>query len=162
MSGKVEHLGGGFTWGDLLDKSSKLKVSDLVIPVGTNLDVIKSRFSMATFDKQIMLQGSHTKVFRDKLKFTDENGITKLVNGYDFIQFDCPPNLSETISAVFLSADVLVCPVLPDLFSLEGLDISIAELQRIKTEEYSHCTFPEIMIVLNAFDRRRKVNVDIL
>jgi chromosome partitioning protein len=132
--------------------NSDLHLEDLIINVSPGLDLIPSRIENAILDNVLMLKRLPLdRVYRDKIQ--------KIRKNYDFIIFDCPPNLGQSVSAAALASDMLIAPVTPEEFSLSGLKITLAEIQNI--EETYKVNIP-FKAVLNKFDIRTSLSHEVL
>ena len=70
-----------------------------------NLDLLPSDFSFRNLDLILDTKKKPTQQLKKLLK--------PLVEEYDFIFLDCPPNISLLSEAVFEASDVLLSPIIP-------------------------------------------------
>jgi cellulose biosynthesis protein BcsQ len=74
---------------------------------------------------------SETKLVQNPKAFeflmTDLEGI-----GFEYAIFDCSPSFSQLERAVIAVADEVVNPLSPEFFSIDGIEIFIAELRKIE------------------------------
>jgi chromosome partitioning protein len=47
---------------------------------------------------------------------------------YDLILFDVPPNFTKLTASAYLTSDIVICPVISDIFSLESLKLTIEDI----------------------------------
>jgi len=52
--------------------------------------------------------------------------------GYEYAVFDCSPSFSQLEQAVIAEADEVINPLSPEFFSIDGIEIFIAELKKIE------------------------------
>lgn len=135
---------------DLL--SENLPVEDCIVNISEGLDLFPSRIENATLDNFIMLN----KYPLDRLY---KKIIDKVRDQYDFIIFDCPPALGQSVAAATLASDIVVATITPEQFSLNALKITCAELTKLnKTFDKN----VDIKIVLNKFDHRNALSSEVL
>jgi cellulose biosynthesis protein BcsQ len=95
-------------------KSGKRELDELI--KGTdfaNLDLIPADFSFRNLDLLLDDKKKPTRQLKKRLK--------PLVDDYDFVFLDCPPNISLLSEAVFEAADLLLSPIIPTTLSLRTL-----------------------------------------
>lgn len=136
------------------------KVSDYVIPSRFDgLDFLPSKSRVRKIDRQ--LDGLNPKYFLKKV-------IQDLVDQYDLILFDIPPSFNNLCRASYLSSDVIICPVLDDVFSIDSLHLTIEDIEEA-CEEFDVAK-PTIKVLRNRFStlnpdtgnkRIRKASIDI-
>ena len=122
----------GFTWLDFV-KDRSLKISDIVLPVSTHLDLVKSRFNLARLDREILMTPYRFEdVMLNKLRPKQAEGISKIVGGYDFVIIDCCPSLSPVVASIFIASDKIILPIKPDLYSMGALEENLAEYEMLR------------------------------
>ena len=132
--------------------SDNLPVEDCIVNISEGLDVLPSRIENATLDNFIMLN----KYPLDRLY---KKIVDSVRDQYDFIIFDCPPALGQSVAAATLASDLVVATVTPEQFSLNALQITCAELKKLnKTFDKN----VDIKIVLNKFDNRNALSSEVL
>lgn len=123
---------------------SKVKVDDIIIKgVFENVDLLPSHLDLFSID--LDLAGATAREYKLKRALND------LLEGYDIVVCDCPPNLTiPTQNALVLSSHFVV-PVSPDFLSALGVGIL---LNRVKEfcEDLDH-TLTHIGIVLSRVGR---------
>jgi chromosome partitioning protein len=107
------------------------------------LFIIPSNIRLAITAEQITV-----RTHREKLLY---NHLKRIVNDFDAILIDCPPNLGVlTINAIY-AAEYIIIPTIYGKYSLDGIaDLfsSIAEVKETESFQYR--------ILRNAFDARNK------
>lgn len=107
----------------------------------SNLDVIPSDIRFARVAEQVYSRIHKEKILHNHFKKLD----------YDYIIFDCPPNLGViTINAIY-TADLILVPVNYDKGALDGMADLINTIRAVKEEE--DCPF---LVLQNMFDSRNK------
>jgi cellulose biosynthesis protein BcsQ len=71
--------------------------------------------------------------------------------GFEYAVFDCSPSFSQLERAVIAEADEVVNPLSPEFFSVDGIEIFIAELRKI--EEAYRRTIRNDKIALNMVNK---------
>jgi len=85
-----------------------------------------------------------------------KNIFTPLKTKYDLIILDCPPAFGQSVSAATCASDFIIAPTDPEEFSLDGLEISIAEFQQLqKRYELNEIQYK---ILLNKYDGRTNIS----
>jgi len=130
----------------------KIPFENTIVNVLDGIDLIPSRIENAILDNILMLERySLDRVFSEPFsKFKDK---------YDLIIIDCPPALSQTVTAASLASDLIVAPVIPEEFSLAGLDVTAKELRTIEENFRKKILFK---LVVNRFDSRTSLSHDVL
>ena len=104
-----------------------LDVQDIIVPVIPGLDIIPSRIENEKLNDYIpMKQKNINRMYSDLL--------APVIDKYDLIIFDCPPNLSHNVAAVALFSDLIIIPVTPHKFSYNGLKMCDELYQRLSTD----------------------------
>lgn len=86
-------------------------------------------------------------------------------NDYDFILFDCPPNIFYTTQCALFSSDYVLVPSNADALSIIGFHLLVDKLSHFKTRSREHrealgAPSPEIIgVVLNAVKPGTKIHV---
>lgn len=132
--------------------SQNIPVEDCIVNVGDGIDILPSRIENATLDNFIMLN----KHPLDRL-YTQI--INKIRDNYDFIVFDCPPAIGQSVAAATLASDQVVAIVTPEQFSLNALQITSGEL---KTLNKTFDKNVDLKVVLNKFDNRNALSSEVL
>lgn len=86
--------------------------------------------------------------------------VLELKKRFERIVLDLPPGLGKLERAAIIASDEVITPMTPEVFSLDGLEIFIDELKRIKKNLRSQVKHERIII--NSFDERIKQHKDIL
>jgi chromosome partitioning protein len=96
--------------------NNDVNLEDVIVKIAPGLDLIPSRIENVILDNKI----TFNKLPLDRLF---KNLLASVIDNYDFIIIDLPPNLGCTVTAATLFADVVVAPISPDKFSVKGLKI---------------------------------------
>lgn len=140
---------------DLFEKKraeESLTVEDLIISVTPNLHIVPS--TLLNSNLELRLQGSAINVLEAmRQKFA------AVMNKYDYIIFDCAPSLSSTNAAIACFANTVVLPVYPDKLCVSGLNQTLGELARLKSQWPSLQRTMNERIIFSRFDGREVTSV---
>ncbi|MDT4763391.1 ParA family protein [Sphaerochaeta sp. PS] len=100
---------------------------------------------------------SETKLAEEP--FVLQDLIKELSKSYERIILDLSPGLGRLERAALISSDEIISPMTPEVFSLDGLEIFIEELAKLKKNLRSNVEHSRIII--NSFDNRIKQHRDI-
>lgn len=86
-----------------------------------------------------------------------------LEDAYDAIFFDLPPSFNTICSSAYLTSDLVIMPVCPDIFSLESLYLTLEDIHEACQD--FECNMPKIKVLKNKFSDDRKaaesVNIEL-
>ena len=121
-----------------------MSINDIIVPVCKGIDLIPSNIKNAIIDKLIMIETLPIdKVLKKELD--------KIRKDYDFIFIDCPPSISPLVSAATLASDLIISPLTPDKYGVDGLKLCAKEVEVLnKTYDKSI----GYKVVLNKYDKR--------
>jgi chromosome partitioning protein len=127
---------------------------DAIVPISqvSNLSIL-STFGIGGTLKAY----SETKLAEEP--FVLQDLIMELSGSYQRIILDLSPGLGRLERAALIACTEVVTPMTPEVFSLDGLEIFIDELNRLKKNLRSKVDHSKIII--NSFDNRIKQHRDI-
>jgi len=132
----------------------KCFVDDAIIPV---LE-IPQLFILPTFGIGGTLKlYSETKLAEEP--FILQDLIKEVSPSFDRIILDLSPGLGRLERAALISSDEVITPMTPEVFSLDGLEIFIDELDRLRKNLCS--SVKHTKIIINSFDNRIRQHRDI-
>lgn len=135
-----------------LISDNELSLKDAIVPIFEGLDLIPSRLENSALDNTLTLEHHPLdRVFKDRIDSIREK--------YDLILIDCPPAISASVAAAALASDLVVCPVAPEKYCLDGLKMTHGELINLEKKFKRHIPF---RIIMNKFDNRTLLSSDIL
>lgn len=85
--------------------------------------------------------------------------VHELSDSFDRIILDLSPGLGKLERSALIASDEIITPMTPEVFSLDGLEIFIDELEKIKKNLRSPVRHEKIII--NSYDERIKQHKDI-
>lgn len=100
---------------------------------------------------------SETKLAEEPFVFQDL--VSEVSDSYQRIIFDLSPGLGRLEKSVMIASDEIITPLTPEVFSLDGLEIFIHELNALKKNMRSNVKHNKIII--NSFDNRIKQHRDV-
>lgn len=130
-------------------RGEQISIKEALIELTPNLHLIPSHLGMANFDTFLSLDNSIN------ISSLFENMLRPIRDNYDFVFFDSPPSLSKLTSAAHIYSDLILMPVEPDKFSLDGLELNFDHIARLKRNFGSKV---ETKIFINKYDGRPKID----
>jgi chromosome partitioning protein len=129
-------------------------VEDAIVPVKT----IEHLFLLPTFGIGGGLKTyAETKIAEEPYVLQDL--INELAGNFNRIILDLSPGLGKLERAAIIASDEIITPMTPEVFSLDGLEIFIDELIKIKKNLRSQVRHDRIII--NSYDDRIRQHKDI-
>lgn len=124
-----------------------VSVSKAIVNVSEGLDLIPSNLNNSRLDVELTQSSANLKdLIKDK--------IAPIRDNYDLIIIDCPPAINKINTAVTCASDVVIIPINPDPYAMDGLDFTISEITRIKKDFKVNFDYK---IVWNRFDQRERL-----
>lgn len=129
-----------------------IPIEEAINPIGPGLDLIPSRLANSALDNILTLEHHPLdRVLKDRLDPLREK--------YDLILIDCPPALSASVAAATLASDLVICPIAPEKYCLDGLKMTCDELHNLERKFRKKIPF---RVLLNKFDSRTYLSAEIL
>ena len=129
-------------------------INDAIVAV----EQVENLYLLPTFGIGGALKNySETKLAEEPYVLQDL--IQELVKEFDHIILDLSPGLGRLERAAIISSDEVITPMTPEVFSLDGLEIFIDELKRLKKNLRSQVKHSRVII--NSYDERIKQHRDI-
>jgi chromosome partitioning protein len=114
---------------DVLEGSKK--IIEIIVPnVRPNLDLAPSNIRLS--DMELTLVNLRFREY--KLK----RAMEPVLNLYDYIIFDCPPNLGLLTINALMAADKVLIPMATEYYSMLGVSLLIKTVQAIRREANPH------------------------
>lgn len=132
-----------------------LKIEDCIIPVADGIDLIPSRIENSLIDRMLNAKGGRLDlIYSKKLKNSD------ILDKYDLILFDCPPEVGFNVQSIIFFCDYVITPVTPDKYSLNGLKV-IDQMFDAMQDDYDKKR-PVFKVLFNKYDNRTKLSFHML
>jgi len=125
----------------------KVPVDAAIFKLSDTLHLIPSNLNNSRLDVELTQSSTNLK---DLIRDT----IAPIRNNYDLIIIDCPPAINKINTAVTCASDIVIVPINPDPYAMDGLDYTISELNRVKTD--FKLAF-DYRIVWNKYDARERL-----
>ncbi len=158
----VDPQGNTSSW--FLKSSPKYELSDVVQgkcylnEAIVSVDEIPNLYILPTFGIGGTLKlYAETKLSEEPYVLDDL--INELNGEYEHVILDLSPGLGRLEKAAIVASDEVITPMTPEIFSLDGLEIFVEELKRLKKNLRSDVEHNKIII--NSFDGRIKQHRDI-
>jgi chromosome partitioning protein len=129
-------------WLDVVE--GRAKIRDAIVPVSETLHLITSNLNNSVLDRVL------TKGLRNIASSVSQY-LRPIAGDYDLVLFDTAPSLSAINTAVACASTTVILPVTPDKFSLIGLEMTLAEMERVRTE--FGASFDE-RVLITRYDKR--------
>ncbi|MBF0555702.1 MAG: ParA family protein [Nitrospirae bacterium] len=133
-----------------------LSIKDCIIPVTDGIDLIPSRIENSLIDRLINSKGGRLDLIYPKIL----KGIN-LLDTYDLVLFDCPPEIGFNVQSIMFFCDYSLTPVTPDKYSLNGLRV-IDQMFDAMVEDYKPENRPYFRVLFNKYDNRTKLSFHML
>lgn len=110
-----------YTMSDVIE--GNIDINEIIIETN-GMHLAPSRIELAQAELRLVSEFGREQILKDKLK--------KVIDNYDYIIVDCPPNLSVlTINALTASEKIIV-PVSSDFLSIMALDLLFDTVEKVK------------------------------
>ena len=130
-------------------------IKDALVPV----EQVENLYLLPTFGIGGVLKNySETKLSEEP--FVLQDLVLELSKDFDHIILDLSPGLGRLERSAIIASDEVITPMTPEVFSLDGLEIFIDELRRLKKNLRSQVRHSRVII--NSYDERIKQHRDIL
>jgi len=111
-------------------KDDPFKLADCimrgVVPEIPTLDLVPSHLKLTFLDLDLAARPGRERILDRKL--------AKVVDDYDIVICDCPPNLQTATQNALYASDWFLVPMQPDFLSSVGLDLLLDRLDYLKEE----------------------------
>lgn len=122
-------------------------IEKTVIKLTETLDLIPSNLNNSRLDLELTQASPN---LRDMIRDT----LSPIRKNYDLVIFDCPPAINKINLAATCASDTVIIPVNPDPYAMDGLDFTLAELERINQDFKLKVNFK---IIWNRYDARERL-----
>lgn len=133
-------------WINILRKEACIEKS--TINIDEYLDLIPSNLNNSRLE--IELASNSSINIKDCIRDTLE----PITHKYDIVVIDCPPSLCKTTTMATCASDLTIIPINPDQFAIDGMHMTIDEINRIKNAYKLPLKYK---ILWNKYDGRKKL-----
>ena len=119
-----------------------------IISISQYLDIIPSNLNNSKLDIEMQQASINIKDHvRDKLD--------SVLKNYDLVIIDCPPAINKVSASAICASDLVIIPLNPDPYSMDGLEMTLSEIRR--TKKNFKINRPDHLIVWNKYDARKRL-----
>lgn len=122
-------------------------IENTLVKITNWLHLIPSNLNNSRLDVELTQSSSN---LRDMIK----DKIEPIRNNYDIVIIDCPPAINKINTAATCASNLIIIPINPDPYAMDGLDFTIFELKRIKSD--FKLSF-DYRVVWNKYDARERL-----
>jgi len=127
------------------------ELNECIARVGKNLDILKSKETLAKSEVLLSQEDEKEFLLRDKLED---------LSGYDYVLVDCPPSLGLLNQNAMLFADEAIIPVSTDYLGVDALRKQSQAISALN-KFFDH-TLKITKVVPTMFDKRYKMSHEML
>ncbi len=102
---------------------------------GEIIHLLPANPSLVHLEDKILENMEKGVKFSVDLRKVLKNHLSQVLDEYDYILIDCPPNLALPTQNAMLASDYFVVPIIPEFLSLQGLDQILNRIDGLK-EKY--------------------------
>lgn len=96
-----------------------------------------------------MLADAEQKITQQGKEYRLKEALEPIDGEYDFIIMDTPPNLGILLTNALTAADSCIIPILPDRYSLQGLDALDETIRRVRRYSNPNLKIDGLLLVKN-------------
>lgn len=154
-----------------LTNKTRLRLKDCISNECSNIQDIKGRlhiipsnFELFDFEEKVMetyemgLSISLSSLRTALKRALAEEG---LLQEYDYIIIDCPPNLSILTANAIIASDYYIVPVIPEKLSTYGLNLIKVRIRELKERYPNDVKIKYAGAILNRVDIRRNNHIEL-
>jgi len=125
----------------------RIDAEQAVIELADTLHLIPSNLNNSRLDVELSGSASNLRdMIGDKL--------APIRDRYDLVIMDCPPAINKINTAIACVSDMVLIPVNPDPYALDGLEFTVSELERVKSDFKLDFDY---RVIWNRFDARERL-----
>jgi len=118
-----------------------------IINISDTLDLLPSNLNNSRLDVELIQTTNNVSTLLRKL-------LIPIRDSYDLVIFDCPPAINKINFSASCASDLIIIPLNPDPYSIDGLELTLSELKKIKKEFGANFDYK---ILLNRYDGRERL-----
>ena len=122
-------------------------IEEAIVQVNENLDILPSNLNNSRLDLELSQSNPN---LRDMIK----DYLEPIRDKYDLVIMDCPPAINKINLAASCGSDLIIIPINPEPYAIDGLEFTLNEIIKIKKEfklNFDH------KIVWNRYDARERL-----
>jgi chromosome partitioning protein len=132
-------------WIDIFREDISAK--EAIINVGDGVDLLPSNLNNSRLDLELSSSNINLITLL-------QSSLADVESNYDLIIFDCPPAINKISTAATCASDLVIIPLNPDPYSMDGLEFTLSELNNIKKRFSVNFDY---RIVWNKYDARERL-----
>lgn len=133
-------------WIDIV--KDHVSIKDTIVNINPCLDIIPSNLNNSRLD--IEMQQASVNI-KDHVR----DILNEILLQYELVIIDCPPAINKVSASAICASDTVIIPLNPDPYSMDGLEMTLNEIDRIKRN--FKITNPDYLIVWNKYDARKRL-----
>ncbi|TNF65544.1 MAG: ParA family protein [Gammaproteobacteria bacterium] len=123
-------------------------IEDAIVKIDDYLDILPSNLNNSMLD--IFMSQNNTN-----LKDIVSDHLNPIIDNYDLIIIDCPPAINKVSASAICASDEVIIPLNPDQYAMDGLDMTIHEINNLKKSfKLKKLNY---QIVWNKYDARKRL-----
>lgn len=122
-------------------------IDQAIIKITDTLHILPSNLNNSRLDVELTQSSPN---LRDMVKDT----LNSVRSSYDLVIIDCPPAINRINLSATCASDMVIIPLNPEPYAMDGLDFTLAELKKIKKEFKLDI---DTKIVWNRYDARERL-----
>ena len=107
----------------------------------------------------ILLSGVEVEFTKTGREYLLKEVLQNIKDNYDFIIIDCPPSLSLLTINAFTTADLILIPMIADVFSIQGITQLNDTIMQVK--KYCNSKLDIVGILLTKFNKRQNLSMGV-
>lgn len=124
-----------------------IPVKDAIVQLSETLHLLPSNLNNSKLDVELTQSSPNLRdMIKDKLSAVRDH--------YDLVIFDCPPAINRINLAATCASDMVLIPLNPDPYAMDGMEFTLFELDRIRKEFKLQLV---TKIVWNRYDSRERL-----
>lgn len=122
-------------------------IEKTIIKINENLDLLPSNLNNSRLDLELSQSNPN---LRDMIK----DYLSPIRDKYDLVIMDCPPAINKINLAASCGSDLIIIPINPEPYAIDGLEFTLNEIIKIKKEFKLNFDYK---IVWNRYDARERL-----
>lgn len=131
-------------WFDRLFTKQPIKLSSVIesphrvsqfLGASKTLDMVYSHLGLINVDLELAIHLGGMNIRQTKARFIEVHGVLSralnLIEGYDIVLIDCPPNFNITTKTALIASSHILVPTRADYLSIIGIDYLIRSMKSL-------------------------------
>ncbi|WP_276929408.1 ParA family protein [Ferroplasma acidiphilum] len=124
-----------------------------------NLDLLPSSLRLIDIQDKLPLVSNSGYFIKTPITILKES-LGKIINNYDYVLIDCPPNLGLiTLSGIYIS-DYYLIPTVPDILSTYGIPQILSRIENFKMD--ANINIKPLGIIISMFRSNNRLHNSII